>query len=392
MTTGGYNLISADSHVIEPPDLFEKGLPSGLQDRAPRLETADGRSAWVLPGAAPVPLPGVAAAGSSYRLQNSSLGESVTFDEVLPAMYDPAERIRAQDTDGVDAEVIYPFPALWDAVKASDDDELKLGCARAYNDWIAGFSAHSPNRLVGLGKIPTSNRDDAVKELTRCVTELNLRGVILDAWPGGSAEPGDPEDDVFWQTANDLDVPLSIHYTIGAKAVTAPPGGVWPGLVPPAANPILLGTVYAGIFDRAPNLRMVLAHANAGWLHHWLEFMDAIYIRQVATRPYHLPDPDAVPSEYVRRHFWFTFHQDTAAVKNRAKIGPAHLLWASHFPFDSSNWPDNRQQAINLADLANAEDRPSLLAENAARLYKLPGYEAGFSSDKLEEFTRLVTF
>lgn len=53
----GYDLISADSHVIEPADLFEKGLPAALRDRAPRLSSWNGGSAWLVEGADAVPLP-----------------------------------------------------------------------------------------------------------------------------------------------------------------------------------------------------------------------------------------------------------------------------------------------------------------------------------------------
>ena len=48
MTSNGYQLISADSHVVEPRDLFEQGLPAGLRDRAPRLESVDGGDAWIV--------------------------------------------------------------------------------------------------------------------------------------------------------------------------------------------------------------------------------------------------------------------------------------------------------------------------------------------------------
>jgi predicted TIM-barrel fold metal-dependent hydrolase len=56
-------------------------------------------------------------------------------------------------------------------------------------------------------------------------------------------------------------------------------------------------------------------------------------------------------------------------------LGTEHLMWASHFPLDSSNWPDNRQQAIKLTEEIPAEDRQAILADNVARLYQLAGYE-----------------
>src|SRR5215831_11850352 len=171
-----YDLISADSHVLEPPDLFEKRLPAKLRDRAPKLEPWNGGSAWIVDGLEPVPLPATAATGSGYRLANRGHGKPVSFDEVLPGLYDPAERLKAQDADSVDAEILYPSPDLWDAIKQLDDRELKLACVRAYNDWIVEFSSSNPDRLIGLAKIPSTAVEDAREELLRCVKDLGVRG------------------------------------------------------------------------------------------------------------------------------------------------------------------------------------------------------------------------
>src|SRR5262245_38330055 len=111
-----FRLISADSHVVEPPDLFEKHLPAGLRDRAPKLASWNGGSAWLLDGSDPVPLPATAATGSGYRLTSRTEPKPLAFDEVLPGLYDPAERVKLQDTDSVDGEVLYPSPALWDEI------------------------------------------------------------------------------------------------------------------------------------------------------------------------------------------------------------------------------------------------------------------------------------
>jgi hypothetical protein len=76
--------------------------------------------------------------------------------------------------DSVDAEVLCPFRGLWDAIKGLDDAGLMLVGTRAYNDWMGGFSSHGPDRLIGLGKIPSTSRDDAEAELLRCVGDLHL--------------------------------------------------------------------------------------------------------------------------------------------------------------------------------------------------------------------------
>lgn len=386
-----YDLISADSHVLEPPDIFEKRLPAGLRDRAPRLEACNGGSAWMVDGHGPVPLPATAAWGSGCRLADRGDGKPVAFDEVLPGLYDPAERIKAQQADSVDAEILYPSTGLWEAIKQLEDRELKLACVRAYNDWIAEFSSYDPDRLIGLAKIPPTTVEEAREELLRSVNELDLRGVILDVWPNGGAVAGDPSDDPFWEAVNDSGVPVSLHYAVGVQAQTLPPAGIAPGLKPPMAD-VALPMVVAGLFDRFPDVRLVFAHGDAGWACHWLEFLDINYVRHRHLDEYALQNVDLLPSEYVRRHSWFTFHQDRTAVKNRRKLGIEHLIWSSHFPLEDANWPDDRQQAMRLSVDLPAEDRQALFAGNTARLYRLPGFEKGFADAAVETFETLVHF
>jgi predicted TIM-barrel fold metal-dependent hydrolase len=384
-----YNLISADSQVIEPPDLFSSRVPADLRDKAPKLELVDGGSAWVIAGADPVPLPPTAATGSGYRHSTRANGKPITFSDVLPGLVDPAERLKAQDSDSVDAEVLYPSTGLWDVIRDLEDRDLKLACVRAYNDWIAEFSRHDPDRLIGLAKLPATNCEDARDELLRCVNELNLRGVVLDAWPaGGSA--ADPDNDPFWAAVNETGVPVSLPYAVGSGR-TSPPSGIGPGVKPPMAD-AAVPMVAAGVFDRFPNVKLVFAHGDAGWTFHWLEFMDIAYVRHRHLDIYKLADPDALPSEYIRKHSWFTFHQDRPAVKYRSKVGVTNLLWASSFGAEESDWPDNRQQAIRVTNEVSSDERNALLAGNTARLYGLPGYEAGFAEKELTTFEPFVHY
>ncbi|HYA67096.1 MAG TPA: amidohydrolase family protein, partial [Acidimicrobiales bacterium] len=258
-----YTLISADSHVVEPPDLFER-LPSQLRSQAPKLGPLNGGDAWMVAGADPVPLPASAGTGSGYPRFNLNHRKEkpLGFADILPGLYDPVERLRAQDADSVQTEVLYPSAGLWEVITLLEDRDLKLACVQAYNDWISAFCAHSPDRLIGLAKIPSTTCEDAREELLRCVNELNLHGAILDAWPSGSLVAGNADDDPFWDAVNETRVPVSLHYAIGGGRRTLPPSGIAPGLKPPMAD-AALPLVAAGVFDRFPEVKLVLAHGNA---------------------------------------------------------------------------------------------------------------------------------
>jgi predicted TIM-barrel fold metal-dependent hydrolase len=338
----------------------------------------------------PVPVPAQAATGSAFSRPGRPHAAALTFADVMPALHDPAERVKAQYADGLDAEVLYPSPGLWDSVKLLEDDELRFECTKAYNDWIGAFCSHAPERLIGIGKIPFGDVDAAVSELQRCA-DLGLRGVVLDGWPSGSVRAADPADDPFWKAAADAQLPVSLHWALGVDTTTLPNDGIFPGMAPPMSN-VVLPLVVGRVFDHNPDLKLVLAHGDAGWLLHMLEFRDITYIRHKHLNEFALEDSEAVPSEYFRRHCWFTFSEDRSSVKNRHVIGPAHLMWASHFPLDVSDFPDDRQRAMRVTDEVTPEERAALLAGNVARLYRLPGHEQGFSADEQNEFATIVHF
>lgn len=219
--------------------------------------------------------------------------------------------------------------------------------------------------------------------------ELGLRGGLVDAWPSGAPGAGNPDDEPFWETVNELAVPISLHMGVGPAGSMAPPSGIMPGMKPQMAE-ALLPMVSAGVFVRNPNVRIIFAHGDAGWALHWMEFLDANYIRQRHLDQFSLPDPDLVPSDYLRRHAWFTFHQDRAAVRNRRFFGLAHLMWASHLLYEDSNFPDDRQQAMRVTAEVPDDERAVLLAGNVGRLYGLDGHGPDFTADEINDFAQIV--
>ena len=301
---------------------FRRACATARRSSSPTTAGAPGR--WT---DEPVPLPPTAATGSGWhRAADGPLADGpVSWDAVLPALYDPAERVRAQWSDSVDGEILYPVDR---PVGRDQAARRRRAQARAGQDVqrLDRRVLRARSRTVCSGWRSCRRRasQDAQDELLRCVNELGLRGAVLDAWPSGAPTGGNPADEPFWETVNDLRVPISLHFGVGPTAITTPRSGIAPGLRPPMAD-ALLPMVAAGVFDRYPDVKIVFAHGDAGWALHWMEFFDINYVRHKHLAEYALKDPDAVPSEYMRRHAWFTFHQDRPAVKNRHRLGGVHL-------------------------------------------------------------------
>ena len=108
-----YKLISADSHINEPPDLWRDRVPAKFRDRAPRIEHFEQGDAWVMEGA----LDAINFGANCYAgLPAEQRSPWIPWEDVRAGGYDPAARIAEQDEDGVDAEILYPTPRVGNQV------------------------------------------------------------------------------------------------------------------------------------------------------------------------------------------------------------------------------------------------------------------------------------
>ena len=128
--------ISVDDHVQEHPELWTERLSkTKWGDRIPHVEQkADGTECWVVDGRE-LPLQGVAEVGA-VMADRSAVPRR--WEEVPKVVYDPKERLRAMDADGVDFSVLYPTVAgvAGETFGRIEDPELELACVQAYNNWL----------------------------------------------------------------------------------------------------------------------------------------------------------------------------------------------------------------------------------------------------------------
>src|ERR1700751_883636 len=128
-------IISADSHMMEPPDLWTTRLDSSLRERAPRVIKQEGKtgSVFVGPGLRPFPVAGGFAAGRSGARLGGFMKRPEGSEDAGPSGWDPVERIKDQDVDGVSAEVLYTTLGM--SLFGMEDPELQPACFGTYNDW-----------------------------------------------------------------------------------------------------------------------------------------------------------------------------------------------------------------------------------------------------------------
>ena len=362
-----YHLISADSHVNEPADVFVPRVPAHLRDRAPRVERFEKGDAWIFEHA-PEPLPfGLnACAGQDTALRQAW----VRFEDIRAGGWDPKVRLQEIDRSGVDAEVMYPTPRISHGIFSTEDPELHLAIVRAYNDWLDEYCSYDLERFRALPILPNRGHADALAEIERVGARASTGGFVIGAFPGGTLSP-QPEDDVVFAALAERDLPLHIHVSLNlAVPVPAPAGG---GIGLPAgtgsrrfagaAEP-LTEMILTGVFDRVPGLKTVFAEVDCGWVPYFKEQADDGFSR------YRFKwNIKRLPSEYVRDHAWFTYVTDGYGIDNRYRIGVDKILWSSDYPHGNSNYPDVWPPTNASMSGVSDEDRHAILAGNAMSLY-----------------------
>ncbi|MCH7570891.1 MAG: amidohydrolase [Deltaproteobacteria bacterium] len=331
-------IISADSHVMEPPDLWAKGVPESFKDKAPRFP-------------------------------EHKVGEGF---QKHPGGQDPHCRIQEMEVDGLSAEILYPTLGL--DLFGLDDPALQEACFRTYNDWLIEYCQTSPKRLIGIPAISVYNIDHAVQELERC-HKAGLKGAIIWQAPHADLPFRSDHYDRFWAAAQDLDAPVSLHILTGhsyhkfkekRKGVEHYRGSVNLKLLD-IANAVF-ELVFYGVLERYPRLKIVTVENEIGWMPFLFQQWDYYYRRFREVDP---PPINKDPSEYFNRQIYPTFFNDSVGGHNLEWWGIDNCMWSNDYPHPNSTWPNSRK--IIERDLGHlpAEKLTKLLCTNVGKLYQL---------------------
>lgn len=364
--------ISADSHLMEPADFWEKRLDNRFRDRAPRVvPKRNGRGfVFVAPEMNPFQVAGGFAAGRSGAELKDFMEKG--YEAARPSGWDPAERLKDQDVDGVVAEVLYPTLGM--PLFQLRDDELQQACFQVYNDWTAEFCSYNRKRLIGAGLVSTAEISAAIRELERCA-KMGLRGVMISGNP--QVPYSDRLYDPFWQAASEHNMPLVLHVITGStkestagspatgKRVHA--GEFYMALIYEVQR-TLTTIVLGGVLERFPKLQIISAENDVGWLPHYMYRMDHAFEKFNALSAQPLP---MRPSEYIKRQVWATFLDDPIGPATYKLFGEGNYMWGSDFPHTDSTWPHSRE--VVAKDFAGVPDEVTrkIVFGNAARLYGL---------------------
>lgn len=249
------------------------------------------------------------------------------FRTVEPNCYDPQVRLADCERDGVDVQVLSTVPVMFNYWARP---EHGLDLSRFLNDHIAGVAARYPRRFIGLGTLPMQAPDLAVRELERCVRELNLPGVEI----GSHVNDWNLDDahlfPVF-EAAQELNAAIFVHPwdMLGRERMEK----YWlPWLVgmPTETALAICSMIFGGVFERLPKLRVCFAHGGGAFPATIGRIEHGFNVR---------PDLCAVdnpvnPRDYLGRFYLDSLVHDTAMLRHIIDlIGAQRVTLGSDYPF-----------------------------------------------------------
>ncbi len=375
-----YTCISADCHIDLiwlPPDLFTRNARAALKDRMPYVTDGPDGPVWVTKAGAQFGLAnGMGSGGRKYvpgQIHRSDrMAETGLFSDGqkgIRRLTDPELRIKDQDRDGVQAEVLYGI--LGAAQRMSDPDAV-TEVMRIYNEWLDGFCKTHPERFAGIASIPNHDIDAAVAEIGRVAKRGGVRGVEV-AKTHDMKPLNDPSWNPLWAAAAEAGLPVHFH-TIGTKR---PDFSSMPPMQARQAFAIhitgfqlamgwtLMEILYGGVLEAHPKLKIVIGESGIGWIPYLLDHMDLEWEDQFRDLTLTMK-----PSDYWRRQCLATYQSDKVGTRLLDLLGEDNVMWGSDFPHPDGVWPDSQEFIEKELGHLPAATRHKVVCANAAKLYR----------------------
>ncbi|ONH26416.1 amidohydrolase family protein [Pseudofrankia asymbiotica] len=380
-------IIDADSHLIEPPDLWTSRVSDKFADACPRVERhpVTKASHWRIGDHWLWPVGHWGHAGYSQYAPT----QPREMEEMDPAAYDAKVRLERMDQYGIDQEILYPNIVGFEAPVLRDQlgGEAAIECIKVYNDYSLEWTQADPARLTSIAMLPYWSREASVAEMRRCI-EKGHRGVLFAnkferiGLPNFCDEYWDP----VYAVAQELKIPVNYHvgftgelvdYVTPEKIFERRGGGRQARLDRALAHAsggqkhLEAGRIItSGICDRFPELKFVSVESGFGYIPYYLECLDWEWQAGGALTPGEL-----LPSEYFRRQCYGSLWFETTTLP-LLELYPDNFMFSTDFPHPTSLSPGPASPAKVPSEHVEKyygdlkpETRRKVLSGNAQTLY-----------------------
>jgi predicted TIM-barrel fold metal-dependent hydrolase len=138
--------------------------------------------------------------------------------------------------------------------------------------------------------------------------------------------------------------------------------------------------IFAGVFERHPNLRVGSVEHEVAWLPFFLAQMDYTYTQRPVRGDWHRFAPGTLPSQFFAQNCFVSFQEDSIGVRTRDVFGVQTLMWGSDYPHTESTFPRSREIVGELLAGVPADEQVMIVRDNAARLY---GFDVAALTERL---------
>lgn len=301
------------------------------------------------------------------------------FEDIPKSVYEPLERVKSMDRDGIDAAILFANDPLQSGTVFQGSAEFELAVVQAYNDGGAEWHAAS-DRLLPLVMIPyLGGIETTVAEVERSYKNGLKTGIMMLSEPSHNNKAlkhfNDPYWNPLWAACENLGIPVHWHSSGGLRLTPAQ----WNGYTRNEAQAygpssgfsvqaqFLPNVFFSGVVDNYPGLNWVCAETGLGWVNYILEGCDHEWERR------HLwtEGMTSRPSEMFHRQFYVDFWYENAGVELRHKIGLKNIMWEADFPHSTATFPESWKFVDNTMAGVPQNERNMLQYQNAVDLYKL---------------------
>ena len=380
-----YQTISADCHIDFPwlpSDLFVDNAPASLRDRMPYVEQRATGTFWTTKNGSQFGLQnGMGSAGRVYEpgqiYRSDRMAEQGLYEDGrngVARLTTPELRIKDQDLDSVQAEVLY---GVLGAAMRMRDNEASVVLLSIYNAWLADFCEAAPERFAGIASIPGHSVDAAVAEVQRVAQRGIVRGVEI-SYSEDMDPLFHPSWAPLWALVEETRLPIHFH-TIGQRfpyrqeefepLQKRQAFAVHITGFQLAMARIIMEVIYGGVLESHPHLRVVVGESGIGWIPYLLEHMDLEWQDQFADLTL-----TEKPSFYWQRQCYATYQSDPIGLRLLDKLGEDNVMWGSDFPHPDGVWPDSQEFIEREFMHVDKEVKYKITCGNAARLYGFDAY------------------
>jgi 5-carboxyvanillate decarboxylase len=308
--------------------------------------------------------------GFNSMWRHFSGGRSERVIQILERLLDVDERrIRDMDAAGIDKQLLLltsPGVQVFDVGTA-------ISVAANSNDQAAEIVRKHPDRFAALAAIAPQDPDAAAKELERSVHRLKLKGAVINSHTEGQLL----DDPKFWpifEAAVALDVPIYLHPNTPPRDMIGPflerglEGAIYGFAVECGMH--LLALITSGLFDRFPNLRIVVGHLGEG-LPFWMFRLDFMHRAQVISKRHERLRPlKRTISEYLRQNVYFTtsgMAWEPAIMFTRSVVGADRVLYAMDYPYQYVPEEVAAMEQLSISE----QEKMAFFQRNAETVFKL---------------------